>query len=1066
MQARRNRAYPALPVKISARKTFALVALALAPSVSLAQQPAGTIAGVVRDPSAGVVRGAQIEVVSQTTAQVRSTVTGDQGEYSFPALVPGKYEVSVNAAGFPRDVRVAVVETGTTTRADFVLGLPKASDAVTVGAASPQMHFDSPSVSGLITSEQIEGLPLNGRSFLDLAKLEPGVQAPTAANRNRTLVAVLGAPASNISGARFTIDGGSITSIGLGGAQMGLSQEAVQEFQVTTVNFGLAAGMTDTASINVVTRGGGNELRATAFYFFRDHNLAAYPVLTRDPRNPDPSFQRQQFGGAIGGPIRRNRVFYFGNWERNDQRSISATTLLVPEFAQLSRVASNPLTGDLFSLRLDGKINDAHTAFLRHSYDGSRAFGPGAAPAGGSPNAYPSNWNRLDTSGDQSLLAVTSVLRPTLLNDLRFSIFSLSTQSAGPRAEDCPGCLGLGSPQITIAQTGLVIGQSAATDNLGRRFHLTDSMTWQAGAHRVRFGIDWEHNRDRNLIWSNEPVTMTLYSPARVRAFNVQPGTLPDERIALPTSFATIGDILQLPLQSMTIGIGDPGVPQEHGGLVRRWNTVWLYDDDVWRAHDRLTLTYGLGWGADGILNHDLEKPLLLAPLLGNDGLGPTRRRWTNFSPAAGVIWTASSDRKTIVRAAAGRFYRPFGLTSAMDAERVALGPPGLGRQAIPGSAIVNLLPDLPGVPIGTPLEFRLAPSHFTGGHLVAILPAIRAAQSAMLAAADRNVQQIQITKQQAAPNTAIFPADVPNPSAVHVHAGLQRELAGNVVVSADVVYRRFAHVPQNGGTIDVNHYNSLRGPVIRACTPPEFTDASALCSRGAINVYIAPYRFTYKGLLVRAEKRFSDGWQFLGSYGYSRNSGINAGSGFNLENWSENYGPAPNDVTHIVNLAGVTRLPWHIDLGATFSYSSVPPFSAFVGGSDFNADGTTNDLLPGTTVNAFNRGMGATDLERLVADFNRNRAGTDPLLTLPPHYSFGDNFQSLDLRLSRVFVIQPRLRLTLIGEAFNVYNASNLTGHSGDLTTAPFGQPGGRVGQVFGSGGPRSFQVAARISF
>jgi hypothetical protein len=363
-------------------KYVASLALVLVPAVGLAQQPGGTITGVVRDPTGGVVREAQVDAVSRATAQVRRTVTGDQGQFSFPALLPGQYQVSVDAAGFQRNLRLAIVEAGTSTRADFVLRLPNVSDSVTVDAASPQMHYDSPSVTGVITHEQIQGLPLNGRSFLELAKLEPGVQPPTAANRNRTVVPVLGAPASNISGARFTIDGGSVTSIGLGGAQMGLSQEAVQEFQVTTVNFGLAAGMTDTASINVVTRGGGNELRATAFYFFRDHNLAAYPVLIRDPRNPDPSFQRQQFGGAIGGPIRRNRVFYFGNWERNDQRSISATTLLVPEFAQLSRVTSNPLTGDLFSVRLDGKINDAHTAFLRHSYDGSRAFGPGAAPAG------------------------------------------------------------------------------------------------------------------------------------------------------------------------------------------------------------------------------------------------------------------------------------------------------------------------------------------------------------------------------------------------------------------------------------------------------------------------------------------------------------------------------------------------------------------------------------------------------------------------------------------------------------------------------------------------------------
>jgi hypothetical protein len=1032
----------------------------------LAQEPRGTITGVVRDPAGNLIPRAEVEAVRRATAQVRRAVSGEHGDYSFPALLPGEYELSVEAPGFRKSVRFTIVETGMTTRADFVLSLPGVIDSVTVRGAPPLMHYDSASVGGLISRAHIEALPLNGRTFLELAKLEPGVQQPSAANRNRTVVPVLGSPAANIGGARFTIDGGSVTSVGLGGAQMSLSQESVQEFQVTTVNFGLAAGMTDAGSINVVTRSGSNHLQGTAFYFFRDHNLSAYPVLIRDSRNPDPFFQRQQFGAAIGGPLRRNRAFYFANWERNDQRSVSATTLLAPEFAHWSRVTSNPLTGDLFSVRLDAKINDAHGAFLRHSYDGSQAFGPGPAVAAGSANAYPSNWSAVETSGRQSVFGLTSVLRPTLLNDLRFSSFVLETQIGPAREEDCGGCLGLGGPQITVALTGLIFGNSSAFDTRERRFHLSDSMTWQARAHRVRVGIDWEHNRDRNLSWISDPVSMTLYSPARVRAFNARPGTLPAERIPLPTTFASIDDILRLPLQSMTVGIGEAGVRQHDGGFTRQWNTVWVYAEDVWRARDRLTLTYGLGWGADGPLNPDLQKPLLLAPLLGGDGLDPTRRRWTNFSPAASVIWTASSDGKTIVRAAAGRFYRTFGLTSIMDAERVALGPPGVGRQLVPGSAILNPLSGIPGVTTDTPLDFRLAPSHFTGANLLAILSAIRAGQSALLTAADRNVQQIQITKQQAGPNTAIFPADVPNPSAVHVHAGLQRELGRGMVVSADAVYRHFAHVPQNGGAIDVNHYDSVRGPVIRPCTPPEFVDPAALCSRGAINVYVAPYRFTYKGLLIRAEKRFSDGWQFLGSYAYSRNSGINAGSGFNLENWSQNYGPAANDLTHIVNLAAVVRLPRGIDLGANFSYSSVPPFSAFVGGSDFNGDGTANDLLPGTSVNAFNRGMGRFDLERLVAAFNTTNAGIITPLTLPAAYALGDNFHTLDVRVSRTFIVGGGLRVTVIGEAFNAYNAANLTDYSGDLSTAVFGQPGSRVRQVFGSGGPRSFQLAARVSF
>jgi hypothetical protein len=158
--------------------------------------------------------------------------------------------------------------------------------------------------------------------------------------------------------------------------------------------------------------------------------------------------------------------------------------------------------------------------------------------------------------------------------------------------------------------------------------------------------------------------------------------------------------------------------------------------------------------------------------------------------------------------------------------------------------------------------------------------------------------------------------------------------------------------------------------------------------------------------------------------------------------------------------------------LGLNFTYSSAPPFNALVGGIDFNGDGTTGDLLPGTTMGQFNRGLGRTDLVRLVHLFNQTYAGTTahgrviPTLILPASYTFGDSLQSLDLRLSRSFILHERWHLSLIGEVFNLYNKANLTGYSGDLTSPAFGQPTGRATQVFGSGGPRAFQLAMRGSF
>jgi Carboxypeptidase regulatory-like domain len=1028
-----------------------------------AQSPTGAISGTVSDPSGATVSAARVKAVSNANGLARTIATSAQGDFTFPVLLAGEYEVSVEAPGFQRTIRETVVEAGTTTTADLTLRVGDMNDSVTVDGAYPQMHYDSHAVGGVVTHSQIEDLPLNGRSFLELAKLEPGTQAPARSADGRTFVPVLGTPGgSNGRGTRITIDGSSIMAPGYGGSKMGFSQEVVQEFQISTVNFDLSTGITLSGAVNVVTRSGGNDFHGVAFYFFRDHTLAAYPALNRDPANPDPFFQRRQFGFALGGPVRHDRIFFFGNWERNEQRGVASTTL-VGDLAHFSGITPSPLFGDQASLRLDARISNSHTAFLRYSHDGNRSFAAGNTQT----NAYPSNWFRNLNWADQGLLGLTSVLRPTLVNDLRFSYFFISSSTVPGQEKDCAGCLGIGAPTINVPQAGLTVGQSQTILGLGRRFQLTDSVTLQRGSHRVRFGIDWEHNRGENLVWSNEPVTMTLFSPDQVRAYNARPQTPANLRIPVPAAFNTLNDVLSLPLQNFTLGIGDPRLPEENGGTTRTSYTARLFFQDTWRLTQRLTWNYGLAWNVDRNQNYDLSKPALLAPILGSDGLGPTRKQWKNFSPSLGLAWSPSRDGKTVIRTGAGIFY-DFLIQPSLDPERALLGPPGLGRQNIIGSSVPNPLSDIPGVSLGTPLDFRGSPTLFTGADLMAILPSIRTGQQQKLAyTGDPSVRAIQITKQA---SSQTYPANSPVASSQQADIGLQRQVARDFVVSVDFAYRHFIHL---GWPLDLNHFNSVHGPVIPKCAGAQQNDPQALCSTGPINVWQVAGRATYKGLLVRADKRFSHGFQFLGSYAYSSNTGNNNGNGFNLDSWLQNPGPLPTDFTHILNLAGVAQLPRRFELGLNFSYSSAPPLNAFVGGIDFNGDGTTDDLLPGTTLGQFNRGLGRADLVRLVDQFNQAYEGTTdphgraiPHLALPDRYALDDNFHSVDLRLSRSFVFHDRWRVSLIGEVFNLYNKANLTGYSGDLTSGAFGQPTSRVSQAFGSGGPRAFQLAMRVKF
>lgn len=1035
-----------------------------------AQLPTGIIAGRITDPTGGAIPQARV-VISNHNGLHRSLETTREGDYTAPALQAGIYEVAVEAPGFRRSRCTALVEAGTTTVADLALSVGPSADSITVAAASPQMQYDAYDISGVTTGPQIDGLPLNGRDFLELAKLEPGAQQPSRGSNNRTFVPLLSTPAggNNGRGTRVTVDGGSIMQIGNGGTAMGFSQEVVQEFQVSTVNFDLSTGMTASGSINVATRSGNNLWHGSGFYFFRDHSLSAYPALKRDPFNPHPFFQRQQYGAAVGGPIRRDRWFVFGTFERNDQRGVVSTKLFGPEFSPLSRITPSPTYTDRSGARLDWQMNQTNTMFVRQSHESGFSFGPTTLNGVGAL-AYPSAWTRQPEWADQSILGWTSQFGSNGINDLHFSYFFVSSSEQAPREADCPGCLGVGAPAINVTDSDFFVGTSTTTTVLGRRYHLNNVAAWNRGAHSVRFGGDWETTRGGRTDTADQPVTMNLFSPEQVQQFNsLQP---PGNRLPLPPSFLALPDVLQLPLQNFTAGIGDPRVPQDGFGHARVAYLVHVFAQDTWRLRAPLTISYGLGWNFDTPLNYDLRKPAYLAPVLGAANLGPTHKNWKNFSPSVGLAWTPWKDRKTVIRGGAGIYYdfqTAFGIS---DDERVSLGPRGVGRGSYSSGGIPNPLMNVPGVPQGALLQF-FSPTAFTGESVEQSLPIIRASLAAQRGNpnnTDFSITNIAVDKQG-----SIVDSHLPNASATNFSLGVQREIAHDFVINTDFVYRHFAHI---GGSypqlIDVNRFSSARGPVLPICaTGAERSDPNALCSLGPIFLTTGIGSGNYRGLLVRAEKRFSRGRQLLGSYAYSSGKGNGFGTGFNNDDPLSNYGPLNADDRHVLNVSGLIQLPKQFQFGAFVTYVSRPPFSVFLGGFDFNGDGTFDDLLPGTTVNEFNRGLGKADLRRLADLFNRTYAGkTDshgtliPLVTLPAHFEFGDPLVTQDLRLRRNFSLGERVQLGLIGEVFNLFNIANLSGRSGNLLSAGFGQPKSRVPQVFGSGGPRALQLAARIAF
>ena len=655
-----------------------------------AQAPTGEIAGTVYDASGALVPNASIKVKNAATAFERSLLSNQSGQYSVPSLAAGEYEMRVEAPGFHTFLVKAVVATGGVTTVDPRLQLGEQRDTVTVSTVNPQIEVESHAIDQVVTRQQIQQLPLNGRSFLQLAFLSPGVAISSnyAGDYNRAMdVSILGGDPDRT---RIAVDGARINDAIDGGTQQNFSQEIVQEFQISSVNFDLSTGITAAGAINIVTRSGGNQFHGSGFFFFRDHHMSAYPGLARDPLAPDPFFARRQSGLWVGGPVVKDRLFFFAAYEHNNQEGVFTSVPTDPAFSSLARVTASPKHDNLANGRLDYRIGAAHTAFVRYSHDGNNAFAPREV------NSLPSAWESNINWADSGVFSLISTLRPTLVNEFRYSNTFWSNHNAPPTAAECPDCLGLGGPHVTVEGAGVAFGNqtNSPQTRLTRRNILADNMTWQRATHRMKFGGEVEFLKGTGTYTLDAPADITLFSPQEVR--QLAPSLAP----LIPTTYQTLNDVLSLPLQTFAFGIGDPNQPpafqRSQADHDRLFHFYW---QDTWKLHPRLAFNYGLAWSFESnALNHDLTKPAYLAPLFGAGGLGHERHAYLRFTPAAGFAWSLP-DNRTVIRGGGGIFYDTLNIETRL-VERAYLGPLGTGYLPLPGSIVPNPIPGIPGLAV------------------------------------------------------------------------------------------------------------------------------------------------------------------------------------------------------------------------------------------------------------------------------------------------------------------------------------------------------------------------------
>jgi hypothetical protein len=1053
-------------------------------------QNTGLITGTVTDQTGAVIPDAAVTIVDKGTGTERTIAANAEGIYSAPALQAGVYEVRAEVKGFRTLVRPATVEAGTSTTVNLTMSVGAANEVVTVEAATAQINYESHNVAGTITRETIQDIPLNGRNMLQLATLEPGVTTASASVgvfNAQFSITVLG----TASRTYVTVDGGSIVDNVEGGTAMNFSNEIVQEFQIAQVNFDLGTGITSTGSINIVTRSGSNDFHGSGYFFFRDHNMAAYPGLARSTLDPNPFFARRNPGMYIGGPIKKDKLFFFFNYEYTNQVQAIQVQPDLPSIAVLTNVFSSPYVSKSLTTRFDYHLSDKHTMFLRYSHDGNNGFGPQNV---GSPE--PSYWTNQVNWADQGVFGLTSVIKPTLVNDFKFIEFYWSRLNTLPPQSECQyPCVGFNEPGITTlvgSSAGFSFGNNPITPQIGvqHRFQIMDNLSWQKGNHRFRFGGQM-YVDESPIQWGFcTPACEGAIAPEYVRA-NVPAALVAQYFPNLPTFINSSADLLNLPLfgsqaaASGGIGLGSPNNPgpyQQNGFQNYRPN---VYAHDTWKIRPSLTINAGLQFEREsGLFNSDVPKPAYLAPIYGSN-LGATKANNVELAPAAGFAWTVGKNQKTVIRGGAGIYWDTQAQYQRYR-DRSAVTPLGNGRLTVSTNILTNIFPGIVKIAGGAAVPIPIGTNIPTGTLTNLTLGQFDQILSTQIPAL---IQQFSPTAQTSGPiavsaidvlksGAELYPQNFPLPRSYQTSIGVQRDLGFGVVLTAD--YSRKVTTDVQIGEEDLNHYNAISGPVIPKC--PTFTTTPGVeCSNGPITFWVDGGRSVYNGLLMKLNKRFSNHFQGTASYAFQSLDTL--GTIYNGQNYFQSFGPAL--AHHNLNVAGIVQLPYGFQLSINSQIISRTPLEALVAGGDLsgtapNATATAASMLPGISYNCFNAGCGKDQLATAVAAFNASGAtypngNPTPKLAVPKDYQFGDPVFTQNFRLLKTFAYKERYKLQVLGEMFNAFNIANLTGYGTVLDTLnpnpaaqvyKFGQPTQRSIQTFGQTGPRAVQVGARFSF
>jgi hypothetical protein len=632
----------------------------------------GTLSGTITDPSGAAVPNAQVLIKNSATGVTRTVETNSDGFYSAANLLPGEYEVAVSATGFNTGIKTGItINVGSQPVYSMALQIGSVSNRVEVSTEAPIVQLTSSEISATVSASTVRELPLNGRSWTDLAALQPGVSTiqtqpsfSTGADRgNRGFGQQL-----TISGARpqqnnYRLDGISLNDYANGapGSVLGgnLGVDAIQEFSVLTSNYSAEYGKTSGGVVNAITRSGTNGFHGSAYEFLRNSALDAKNFFEQDPTVPKASFKKNQFGGAIGGPIIKNRTFFFADYEgirqskgipnvssvpspevHTDPTVDPAIQLYLPlyptppscgsDVCAFTFIAQQVVTENFITARIDHKFSDKDGLFGTYLYDKT-------------PYSSPDSFGNvlLNTLSSRQIVAAeeTHSFTPNLLNAVRFGYNheNVNNDSSVSAINPAAAQTSLGAFAGRNAAFVHVTGLSDMSGGVGglptylyrwNSFQVYDDAFWTRGTHSIKFGVAVE----RMLL----QVT-ALTDPNGIWAFG------------------SVGDFLANNPSKFQGGIVSSLTPRD-----LRQTLFGGYLQDDWRWRPNLTFNLGLRYEMTTVpteINGKLANLRNLSdatPHIGDPFFNnPTTK---NFEPRIGFAWDPFSNGKMAIRGGAGLF--------------------------------------------------------------------------------------------------------------------------------------------------------------------------------------------------------------------------------------------------------------------------------------------------------------------------------------------------------------------------------------------------------------------------